>query len=297
MKDWFTRQDWRVLPPLLVTVGAVAATAHGGFMVALAASVPVVIAALYPLITDGLALVAYIAARAGLGKVATAYAWLVTIVAAGLSGLAQAVYLQSQGHPDITGWLGFGIGYWPAVAGLLAAHLVYVQRVHRPAGEPLSEPQPTPQVSPLAMGLPHRAANPSALLAAAMSGAEIVRVPTDADAGELRPFEPDQPTVEPVIRGDRLVSLDKPASHRRARRGDLPDTERQHLLRIARDTDQPAETRMAAAKRLHLSQRQVGELFGVPQHVGRRLLAKPDQASTVLANSRFADQAKEGASR
>jgi hypothetical protein len=45
------------LPGLTVALGA-AATAHGLFQVALAARVPVVIAWLYPLITDGLALVA-----------------------------------------------------------------------------------------------------------------------------------------------------------------------------------------------------------------------------------------------
>ena len=49
------------LPGLAVAVGAAVATAHGLFEVALAARVPAGIAWLYPLITDGLALVAYAA--------------------------------------------------------------------------------------------------------------------------------------------------------------------------------------------------------------------------------------------
>ena len=77
------------LPGLAVALGAAAATAHGLFEVALAARVPAGIAWLYPLITDGLALVAY-AATARLAGGATRYAWTVVVLAAGLSGLAQA---------------------------------------------------------------------------------------------------------------------------------------------------------------------------------------------------------------
>lgn len=46
------------LPGLAVALGAAVATAHGLYEVALAAAVPAGIAWLYPLITDGLALVA-----------------------------------------------------------------------------------------------------------------------------------------------------------------------------------------------------------------------------------------------
>ena len=46
---------------LVVATGAGVATAHGLFQVAVAARVPTGIAWLYPLITDGLALVAYAA--------------------------------------------------------------------------------------------------------------------------------------------------------------------------------------------------------------------------------------------
>jgi hypothetical protein len=53
----FRRMLW--LAGLAVALGAAVATAHGLYEVALAARVPQPIAWLYPLITDGLALVAY----------------------------------------------------------------------------------------------------------------------------------------------------------------------------------------------------------------------------------------------
>src|SRR3954463_1780464 len=80
------------VPGLLVALGAAVATVHGLYEVAVAAGVPGGIAWLYPLITDGLALVAY-TATARLGGSARRYAWLVVALAAGLSGLAQAAYL------------------------------------------------------------------------------------------------------------------------------------------------------------------------------------------------------------
>jgi len=49
------------LPGLAVALGAAIATAHGLYEVAVAARVSAAIAWLYPLITDGLALVAYAA--------------------------------------------------------------------------------------------------------------------------------------------------------------------------------------------------------------------------------------------
>jgi hypothetical protein len=149
------RNAW---PPLIVTVGAVAATAHGGFTVATAVGVPGPVALLYPVITDGLALVAYIAARAGLHRWATAYAWVVVVLAAGLSGLAQAVNLQSGGKPDTAGMLGFGIGCWPAVAGLLAAHLVYIQRERDQQPGAVAEPAPSLDVAPIPVSPVVRAA-------------------------------------------------------------------------------------------------------------------------------------------
>ena len=87
------------LPGLAVALGAAAATAHGLFEVALAARVPAGIAWLYPLITDGLALVAY-AATARLHGRAARYAWAVVVLAAGLSGLAQAALPRPAAPPS-----------------------------------------------------------------------------------------------------------------------------------------------------------------------------------------------------
>lgn len=112
------------LPALLVAVCAVAATAHGLFEVAVAARVPWPIGLLYPAITDGLALVAY-AATHRLRGVAAGYAWSVTVLAAGLSGVAQAAYLASD--PLIASpALRFGVGAWPAIAAAIVAHLLYL---------------------------------------------------------------------------------------------------------------------------------------------------------------------------
>jgi hypothetical protein len=49
------------------------------------------------------------------------------VIAAGLSGLAQAVYLASGATLDASPTLRFGIGAWPAVAAAVAAHLLYLR--------------------------------------------------------------------------------------------------------------------------------------------------------------------------
>src|SRR3954469_10710665 len=113
------------LPGLAVALGAAVATAHGLFEVAVAARVPVGIAWLYPLITDGLALVAY-AAPARLHGPAGRYAWTVVVLAAGLSGLAQAAYLAGGATVDANPTLRFGVGAWPAIAAAVVAHLLYL---------------------------------------------------------------------------------------------------------------------------------------------------------------------------
>ncbi len=128
--------------------GAVA-TAHGLFDVVHRCGVAVSLAWLWVPITDGLALVAY-ACTPRLRGAARWYAWAVVVVCAGLSGLAQAVNLAGLGDPD---WrLKFGVGYWPAVAVAVAAHLLWLvaeagraepepEPVTEPAqGEPLYEP-------------------------------------------------------------------------------------------------------------------------------------------------------------
>jgi hypothetical protein len=114
-------------PALLVAAGAVAATAHGGYEVAIACQVPAgFVGSLYPIITDGLALVAYAATHRLPQRSARRYAWAVVILAAALSGLAQAVYLASGPALVTSAALRFGVGAWPAVAGAVAAHLVYL---------------------------------------------------------------------------------------------------------------------------------------------------------------------------
>ena len=123
------------LPGLAVALGAAVATAHGLYEVALAAAVPAGIAWLYPLITDGLALVAYGATNRLTGSAAR-YAWAVVVTAAGLSGLAQAVYLASGATLDASPTLRFGIGAWPAVAAAVAAHLLYLLAAHDPTEPP-----------------------------------------------------------------------------------------------------------------------------------------------------------------
>jgi hypothetical protein len=134
------------LPGLAVALGAAAATAHGLYQVALAAAVPAGIAWLYPLITDGLALVAYSATNQLTGSAAR-YAWAVVITAAGLSGLAQAVYLASGATLNASLTLRFGIGAWPAVAAAIAAHLLYLLADHNPT-EQSHSPEPIEVTNP-----------------------------------------------------------------------------------------------------------------------------------------------------
>ena len=54
------------------------------------------------------------------------------MVAAGLSGLAQAAFLASGATLDASPVLRFGIGAWPAVAAAVAAHLLYLLASDRP---------------------------------------------------------------------------------------------------------------------------------------------------------------------
>jgi len=120
---------------LIVAIGAAIATAHGLYRVALAATVPGPIAWLYPLITDGLALVAY-ASTTRLAAGGRRYAWAVVVLAAGLSGLAQASYL-AIGVNTAPVQLRFGVGAWPAIAAAITAHLLYLLAAVRPETEPV----------------------------------------------------------------------------------------------------------------------------------------------------------------
>jgi len=109
---------------LVVTVGAGVLTAHGLIEVALGSTVPEAMAWLYPVITDGLALVAY-AATTRLGGAGRGYAWSVVVLAAGLSAIAQAAYLAG-GAQAAPAWLRFAVGAWPALAAAITAHLVFL---------------------------------------------------------------------------------------------------------------------------------------------------------------------------
>ena len=162
---------WRTVwaAGLIVAAGAGAATAHGLYQVAAAARVSTPVGWLYPLITDGLALVAY-AATGRLHAGGRRYAAGIVILAAGLSGLAQAVYLA--GGLDHTGpapvGLRFGVGAWPAIAAALTAHLLHLVATGAstpPAAamqrSPGSEPR-TP-ANPPYTDAPHKAASTPAV--------------------------------------------------------------------------------------------------------------------------------------
>jgi hypothetical protein len=112
---------------LTVAAAAGVATAHGLYQVAAASRVPTAAAWLYPVITDGLALVAY-AATARLHSGGRRYAATIVVLAAGLSGLAQAVYLAGGLDHASTAPVGlrFGVGAWPAIAAALTAHLLHL---------------------------------------------------------------------------------------------------------------------------------------------------------------------------
>jgi hypothetical protein len=125
---------------LIVAVGAAIATAHGLYRVAIAATVPPVIGWLYPLITDGLALVAY-ASTTRLTGAGRRYAWAVVVLAAGLSGLAQASYL-AIGVNSAPVQLRFGVGAWPATAAAITAHLLYLLAGRPAAVQPAAAVRP-----------------------------------------------------------------------------------------------------------------------------------------------------------
>ncbi|MGQ0843480.1 MAG: hypothetical protein ACT4QF_05040 [Sporichthyaceae bacterium] len=141
---------WTWTAGLVVAVAAAAATAHGSYGVARAADVPAEIALLYPAITDGLALVAY-ATTTRLATSGRRYAWAIVILAAGVSGLAQAIWLAGGVH-TVPGAVRFGIGAWPAVAAAVVAHLLFLLATadHATATEQASEPavQNAPPVQP-----------------------------------------------------------------------------------------------------------------------------------------------------
>lgn len=205
------------LPGLAVALGAAVATAHGLYEVAIAAAVPAGIAWLYPLITDGLALVAY-GATSRLTGTGARYAWAVVVIAAGLSGLAQAVYLASGATLDASSTLRFGIGAWPAVAAAVAAHLLYLLSPHGTA-DPLDE----------------------------LESNEVAGLPATQVSASVQPV----PFSRPVVQPGRLDAVDvtgRPSTARSARPTGPPTD--QDILSTGGDLT-PARARAHAAALQH----------------------------------------------
>lgn len=153
---WASAGLW--LPGLLVAISAAVATAHGLYEVVVSAGVPASIAWTYPVITDGLAIVAYVA-TSRLETAGRRYAWAVVILATGLSGLAQAIYFVGgftpavppgpNGEPGVAGnpppdLLRFWVGAWPAIAAAIVAHLLFMLTDRKPSSasndETVAEP-------------------------------------------------------------------------------------------------------------------------------------------------------------
>lgn len=120
----------------LVGVAAAIATAHGIYQVAVAARAGEWVAWTYPVMTDGLALVAYRSTRRLTGA-GGRYAWCVVVLAALVSGVAQAAHLASGATTSsVPWWLAALIGGWPAIAAAVTAHLLYLlHRAEQPAHE------------------------------------------------------------------------------------------------------------------------------------------------------------------
>lgn len=234
-------------PALIVGACAVAATAHGGYEVAVASQVPEgLISALYPVITDGLALVAYAATHQLRQHAARRYAWTVVVLAAALSGLAQAVYLATGPTLITPPAMRFGVGAWPAVAGAVAAHLVYLL-AHRHKPQSGQQPAHPSAATAVPAGLP--LATVGELVASQPE--EEVASQSVATAGEI-----DQPATSPP----RLtLATSQPAA--------------------------PGEDELAKARRLLASgigRPTLAKELGIELHEARQLQAKPDRVATLL---------------
>jgi hypothetical protein len=185
---------------LVVALGAGVATAHGLYEVALAAGTPRVLAWLYPLITDGLALVAY-ATTTRLAESGRRYAWTVVVIAAGLSGLTQASYLAG-GVASAPPPLRFAIGAWPAIAAAVVAHLLYLLSGDHPptphsevaTDAPLPVAAAPVQPAPPALPVPNAAPFP------ALTSPPPATDHTTRTATDNVPTRPVVPSVQPAPR-------------------------------------------------------------------------------------------------
>lgn len=221
------------LPGLAVALGAAVATAHGLYEVAYAARVPAGIAWLYPLITDGLALVAY-AATARLHGSAARYAWSVVVLAAGLSGLAQAVFLASGSAVDASPALRFGVGAWPAVAAAIVAHLLYLLATDGPADA--ADRLDVHDVKPG----PFTTVQSGQTVSTGLPVGSGVQRPTTDQAPDPPLVMPPAPVEHPPARAVEAPARDRAraAAMRHAhRRGDLPSvTELAAIAEVSRGT-------------------------------------------------------------
>jgi hypothetical protein len=197
---------------LVVAGAAAAATAHGLYAVSIASGVPAEIAALYPVMADGLALVAY-SATSQLRGGARRYAWMVVLAAAGLSGLAQALYLAGGGVQDAPAGVRFGIGAIPAVAAAAVAHLLHLIRTALPAGG--FAPDERPGQGP-----------PSVQPAEAAPYDNVQR-----EAASPAVVRPERPAPQQPAVGSAASRAEQAARRHRADRGTLPTTS--ELVRLA----------------------------------------------------------------
>jgi hypothetical protein len=236
------RVTW--IAALAVALAAGVATAHGLFEVAAASGVPRAVAWLYPLITDGLALVAY-AATGRLHSTGRRYAATIVILAAGLSGLAQAVYLAGgiTTHATAPVGLRFGVGYWPAVAAAIAAHLLHL--IGTAAAARVGDVEQRPPASVQATALASNwTSNPSTDPAP-----NPVVQPRPTEARTTTPLQPELPAEPCNPTGDlntepRVIGHQRPAERARTlaevhrdRTGALPTvTELTRLADVARGT-------------------------------------------------------------
>jgi hypothetical protein len=249
------RAGWAVWTAgLVVVIAAGAATAHGLYVVALGSGTPAGIAWLYPVITDGLALVAY-AATSRLAGPGRRYAWAVVVLAAGLSGLAQATYLAGALPPATPSAasgavaaappvLRFGVGAWPAVAAAIAAHLLFLISA-RPSGVPSTDPGGSARV-------------PSDVPARAVPGVSTEPVPQAALPSPTDPASTDAAAAEPVGADGRRVAVSQTERARAVARalaeqtGSLPTVrELAEAAEVGRGTADRALTTLRAATNGH----------------------------------------------
>jgi hypothetical protein len=255
---------------LAVALGAAAATAHGLFEVAAASGVPAGIAWIYPLITDGLAIVAY-AATSRLDDAGRRYAWTVVILAAGLSGIAQAVFLAgglgaaggagvaAKAVPEV---LRFGVGAWPAVAAAIVAHLLFMlatdHRTNATDGTAVdavsATVEPVRPSTPAAARMPVQrpAVQPPRVQSSAVQSAGL-NASTPEEAAERtaelpKPVQPEVPGDSAASAKEQPRSASAPASPKRdralrearkhlAHKGNLPTVDQlMQLAEVSRGT-------------------------------------------------------------